>query len=170
MIRILVVGLISLMPVAALAQADSYYDVCTDDDATASDRIAACTRIIDQGAERAILNDAFRNRGDAYTDREQYPLAIADETRAIDLNPEDAEAYNQRAWAYLKSGDVKKAFVDVNKSLSIDPKQPDALDTRGRVFEAMGKLKEAVADYQQALTIEPTHEDSKDALDRLAGH
>ncbi len=177
MIRILVGGLLFLVPITAFApigalaeQQSADYDVCTDDDAVASERIAACTRVISQGGDQSVLSDAFRNRGDVYGDREQWPAAIADDTKAIELNPEDAEAYNQRAWAHLKSGDMKKAFVDVNKSLSLDPKQADTWDTRGRTYEAMGKVKEAISDYKQALAIEPDHEDSKDALDRLGGH
>lgn len=167
MFRSLLLGLSCVMSVASCAETASDYDTCRNEEASIADRIGACTRIITGNAPQPNQNEAYRNRGSSYIDREQYDLAIADETKAIGLNAQDAFAYNLRAWGYLKSGDAKKALADVNVSLSLNPQLADALDTRGKTYEAMGMRNEAIDDYRKALAIDPKHTESKDSLDRL---
>jgi tetratricopeptide (TPR) repeat protein len=165
-LRALFAGLIVFWPALSLAETATDIDTCNDDDATIADRMKACSHIIsDHGA--SSLGVAFRNRGNVYSEMGQYDLAIADETKAIELNPEDSEAYNVRAWAHLKSGEVKLALADANKAFAINDKQPDTLHTRGAIYEAMGMQKEAVDHYRQALAIDPSHHDSKESLERL---
>jgi tetratricopeptide (TPR) repeat protein len=165
--RSLLLGLSCFVSVSSYAETASDYDTCRNEEVSIADRIGACTRIANDNAPSPNQNEAYRNRGSAYLDREQYDLAIADETKAIGLNAQDAHAYNLRAWAYLKSGDAKKALADVNVSLSLNPQLADAFDTRGRTYEAMGMKNEAIGDYRKALSIDPKHTESKDSLDRL---
>ena len=166
-LRGLLLGLIVILPTLCLAETTADQETCNDDDGTITDRMRACSQIIAEKGATSSLGFAYRNRGDAFSDTGQWDFAIADETKAIDLNPQDATAYNIRAWAYLKSGNVKQALADVNKALAIDPKLTDALHTRAETYEAMGMTKEAIDDYHQALAIDPRHEDSEEALDRL---
>ena len=45
--------------------------------------------------------EAYYNRGIAYGDKGEYDKAIEDYSKAIELNPEYAEAYNNRGNAYV---------------------------------------------------------------------
>jgi tetratricopeptide (TPR) repeat protein len=43
-------------------------------------------------------------------------------TKAIELNPKYAEAYNNRVIAYLKLGNYQQAIRDYDKAIKLDPK------------------------------------------------
>jgi tetratricopeptide (TPR) repeat protein len=55
---------------------------------------------------------AYLNRGLAYNQLGQYDKAIADCTKAIELEPDLADAYYNRAIAHRKNGDRVKADAD----------------------------------------------------------
>jgi tetratricopeptide (TPR) repeat protein len=156
-----------LISQAALAETSADYDTCGNEDANIDDRIHACTRIITDAPLAENQSAAYRNRGSAFEDRGQHDLAIADETKAITLNPSDAVAYNLRAWSYLESGDAKKALPDADEAISLNPNFADAYDTRGRIYEALGKADQAAEDYKKALGINPNLDDTKTALRRV---
>ena len=160
---------VAFMPSAAISETASDYDICGDEDANIQDRIRTCTQIIADSPLATNQADAYRNRGAAYLDRGQYDFAIADETKATGLNPQDAIAYNLRAWSFFKTGELKKALADADKALSINPEFAYALDTRGQIYEALGMKKEAIQDYKKALAIDPELDESKAGLGRLGG-
>ena len=43
-------------------------------------------------------------------------------TKAIELNPKYAEAYNNRGIAHLKLGNYQQAIRDYDKAIKLDPK------------------------------------------------
>ncbi len=53
-----------------------------------------------------------------------WPGAIADFSRAIELQPDLAEAYAGRGTAKNASGDADGALADLQKALELDPKHP----------------------------------------------
>jgi tetratricopeptide (TPR) repeat protein len=59
------------------------------------------------------------NRGVAHHDKGEYDLAISDYTKAIEINPKHAFAYNNRAVAYYFKGEYDKAQEDVHKAQSL---------------------------------------------------
>ena len=46
--------------------------------------------------------DAYYNRGNAYSDKGDYDRAIADYTRAIEIEPDDSCVYYTRGDAYYR--------------------------------------------------------------------
>ena len=80
---------------------------------------------------------------------------IADYTRAIELNPDDPNAYNNRGLAYSKSGDLKQAIADYTKAIELDPVFALAYYLRGFVYSKSGDLEKAIADYERYLEVAP---------------
>jgi tetratricopeptide (TPR) repeat protein len=70
------------------------------------------------------------NSNDAIQD-DQYQAAIADYTKAIEINPSFAAAYHNRGDAYFMIKEYDKAWADVHKAeglgLAIDPEFLNAL-------------------------------------------
>ena len=68
---------------------------------------------------------AYNNRGLAYINKGQYDEAISDCTKAIEINPELAEAYSNRGGAYYFRKEYDNAWDDVEKAqdlgFQIDP-------------------------------------------------
>jgi Flp pilus assembly protein TadD len=52
--------------------------------------------------------------------------AISDYTKALEINPRDAEAYYNRGIAYGEKGQYDEAISDYNKALEINPISAEA--------------------------------------------
>ena len=102
---------------AVPAAADDQHDCASK---KSQRRLEACTAIIQGGREAAPnLAAAYRNRGVAHAARSDYDQAIADFSKAIELNPNYATAYNDRAVAYTNKGDFQRAVADVTKAVEL---------------------------------------------------
>ena len=64
-------------------------------------------------AQNAFL---FYDRGNLYVQRKDYEHAIADYTKAIEINKNIAEAYYNRGLAYIHSDNRKKGLQDLSKA------------------------------------------------------
>jgi tetratricopeptide (TPR) repeat protein len=59
---------------------------------------------------------AYINRGVSYFHTQQYDKAIDDYTKAIHLNPNNADAYYNRGVSYQSKGKLRKAKADFRKA------------------------------------------------------
>ncbi|MGV0108007.1 hypothetical protein NSTCB13_06917 [Nostoc sp. DSM 114160] len=87
-----------------------------------------------------------------------YEGAVADFNQVIELDPQNALAYNRRGDAYYRLGDYEQAQTDSSQAILLNPQDANAYFDRGFAFSALGKYKEAIADYTQAIKL-----NSKDA-------
>jgi len=82
--------------------------------------------------------------------------AIADYDRAIDLEPEYAEAYNNRGNAYLDLGDLERAVEDYDRSLELGNPEPHLVyNNRGNAYRQQSEYERAIGDYEQAIELQP---------------
>jgi tetratricopeptide (TPR) repeat protein len=82
------------------------------------------------------LAEAYLNRGVAYGNRGNYDRDIADQTRAIELDPQLALAYNARGAAYAARGDLDRAVADYHKAIELKPDFGYAYYARGLAYVA----------------------------------
>ncbi len=84
-----------------------------------------------------------------------YTGALADYDRAIKLNPQYAEAYNNRGnlrYAQLKN--FQGALADYNKAISLRPSSTLAYVNRGNLkAEKFNDVRGAIADYDKSLAL-----------------
>ena len=64
----------------------------------------------------------------------EYSQAIADYSKAIQLNPGYAEAYYSRGCAYDGIGEYDKAIADYKKTIELDPNHASAYYNRGLAY------------------------------------
>jgi tetratricopeptide (TPR) repeat protein len=107
------------------------------------------------------------NRGAAYFKKGEYDKAIADETKAIEIDPKFAEAYVNRGIAYLAKGEHDKAIADFTKAIQLKPDLAEAYYNRGVSYERLGRKAEAIADYRSTLALSRLDTDAQAALKRL---
>ena len=67
---------------------------------------------------------AYNERGNAKGDKGDLDGAIADYTRAIELDPKFTEAYYNRGLAKKHKGDLDGAIADYNRVIEINPNNP----------------------------------------------
>jgi tetratricopeptide (TPR) repeat protein len=65
----------------------------------------------------------------SYKDKGDIDLAIKDYSKAIELKPDYAVAYNNRGNAYKNKGDIDLAIADYRKALQINPNYKLAQDS-----------------------------------------
>lgn len=118
-------------------------------------RIFALSQIIKEHTDAPYVAHAYNSRGYEYDDRKDYKQAIADYTKAIELNPNYAEAYNNRANAYCDEGDYRKALEDYNKALYINHDYSVAYCNRANVFINLEMYDEAQRDHEKAISFNP---------------
>ncbi|BDI16094.1 hypothetical protein ANSO36C_18960 [Nostoc cf. commune SO-36] len=107
------------------------------------------------------VNDAqktFYQKGVNKYNTGNYEGAIQDFNQSIELDPQNALAYNRRGDAYYRLGDYEQAQADSSQAILLNPEDANAYFDRGFAFSELNKYKEAIADYNQAIKL-----NSKDA-------
>jgi tetratricopeptide (TPR) repeat protein len=103
------------------------------------------------------IETAYNNRGTAWFYKGDYDRAIADCTRALELNPQYAEAYNNRGTAWFYKGDYDRAIADCTRALELNPQYAEAYNNRGTVRFYKGDYDRAIADCTRALELNPQY-------------
>jgi len=103
---------------------------------------------------------AYNNRGFAYANVGKLDKAIADYSRAIEIDPNYTMAFANRGNAYGIIGQWDKAKVDFSRMIEIDPKNATAWYNQGLANANLGKLDKAIADYSRAIGIELKYTDA----------
>ena len=84
-------------------------------------------------------------------DADAIILKIEYYTKAIEIDPKFASAYNNRGLAYsIHLGEHQKAIDDYSKAIEIDPKNTVAYNNRGLDYVRQGFSKAACDDFYQA--------------------
>jgi tetratricopeptide (TPR) repeat protein len=93
----------------------------------------------------------------ALDERDQHHLdrAIADDTEAIKLKPDDEQAFVDRATTYAYSGNIDAAIADLNTAIDLKPTDVTALIDRGAVYAAQHDYERSLADLNAAVKAEP---------------
>lgn len=102
---------------------------------------------------------AYNNRGIVRLRNKEYDQAIADLTKAIDVDPKHGLAHANRGLAYSAKKEYERAIADLSKAIEINPNFAGAYSSRGFAHLAKKEYELAIADYNKAIEM-----DSKNAL------
>jgi Tfp pilus assembly protein PilF len=102
-----------LAPLAA--QSDKNWDICIAVDGAPARRLEACTAIIEAKSETSRrLAGAHCIRGHELTEKRELD-------EAIELNPNDTNAFDTRGTIHAKLGSRDEAAADFRKALDLNP-------------------------------------------------
>src|SRR5207244_13286348 len=76
--------------------------------------------------------------------------AVAAYTRAIEIDPKFAQAFNNRGVAYLTQKNYAAAEADFTRSLELEPSDA-AYNNRGSIYLSQQKIEEAISDFTAAI-------------------
>ena len=102
---------------------------------------------------------AYSRRGMAFAARRDFAHALADLTRACDLNPNDPNYFYQRATVYRQDQQFDLAAADLNRSLQLKPDDLAALELRAQLRLRVHDLAGATADLDSADRAAPREAD-----------
>jgi lipoprotein NlpI len=135
----------------ASAQPEEDWKLCRASDSAKG--VPACTRLINN------TKLSKTDRADAYFERGGFATtvdsAIADYTKAIDLDPGLAKAYNSRGNKYYGKADFGKAVADFTKAIEIQPASAPYYSNRGSALTEMGNPNRAIFDFDKSIEIDP---------------
>ena len=83
--------------------------------------------------------------------------ALQDFTKAIELAPENASAYNERGEIYAKKGDTERAMQDFAKAIALEPDDTWAYTNRGDLHADKRRYDQAIADFTKAIEVDATN-------------
>ncbi|KAI5068358.1 hypothetical protein GOP47_0016703 [Adiantum capillus-veneris] len=134
------------------------------------------SRAVDLYTQAISLNSNnvvyWANRAFAHTKLEEYGSAIADATKAIEIDQRYVKGYYRRGAAFLAMGKFKEALKDFKQVAKIVPKDPDAMKKLRECEKAVQKIRfeEAIAsdkiivaetvDYQ-TIQVEPSYDGAR---------
>jgi tetratricopeptide (TPR) repeat protein/predicted aspartyl protease len=99
-----------------------------------------------KAAEEQIDAAALARRGSAFAGRRDFDRALADLTRASELEPGNAEYIYRRGQVYQQKGDAEKALADFNRAIELKPDDVPALMSRAELRIRAGNLLDARTD------------------------
>jgi tetratricopeptide (TPR) repeat protein len=125
-----------------------------------------------QAAPEGQLDAAgFARRGSASASRRDYEHAIADLTKAIELDPTQADFFYQRGTAYGADNQPDKALEDLSQAIKLKPDDLPALLARAELHARRSDPAELVtADLDAADRAAPKQADMRLTLGGLYEH
>ena len=103
--------------------------------------------------------EEYYNRGDAYLDKGNFDEAISCYTKAIELNPNDANGYYNRGTIYCNKNNPKRnldqAIFDFTKAIELNPKLSTAYCNRGLAYYEKENFDQAILDSTKAIELNP---------------
>jgi tetratricopeptide (TPR) repeat protein len=105
--------------------------------------------------------EAYVERAGAYlhlnTENYDPEQAMRDFERAIQIDPNNACAFEERGRAKIQNGDYDRGFKDFEQSLKLDPKRASTFLARADAFAKQGNYDLALRDFDRAITIAPNN-------------
>jgi tetratricopeptide (TPR) repeat protein len=108
------------------------------------------------------LSESHYNDGIRYYELGQYQSAIQEFGKAIQLNPDDADYYNNRSASYTEIGQFQLGINDYTKAIQLSPDdgslEPDIAVTyanRAYAYDELGEYQNAIDDLSKAIELDP---------------
>jgi tetratricopeptide (TPR) repeat protein len=103
--------------------------------------------------DQKTATDTYLYLAHQYSGAEQFEEAVKAATRAIELAPENADAYDKRGEANFNWGHLSEAIEDYSRELQLIPDSSVALNGRGQCLAEAGRYDEALADLFRAIEL-----------------
>ncbi len=97
------------------------------------------------------------DRGLTLLNQKDYNRAIADFTRAIQLDPNSAKAYACRAQAWGAKHNRDHEIADLDQAILLEPKNILYRVSRAGTWSVQGRHDQAMADYDLTIQLEPNN-------------
>ena len=113
---------------------------------------------------KRYVGKAHNNLGRAFARQENFSRAIVHYKKALEIEPDSANAYYNLGNVFLKRGELDEAIKHYTKALDLAPDLPEAHLNLGNTLLKQGKLEEAIEHYNRAIKLRPNY---REALQNL---
>ncbi len=102
---------------------------------------------------------AWTVRSEVKSDFQNFPGAVSDAKRALDLHPSpplSARALRAKAYAEIEQGDFGAALTDISLAIELEPDNGLSLFYRAMAEEKLGRTADALRDYDKSDDLDPS--------------
>ena len=110
---------------------------------------------------------AHNNQGVAFFQRGKLDDALAQFQKAVELNPNYADAHTNLGIALLQKGQLDKAIEQHQTALKINPNFAIAHANLAVAFIRKGRIDDAIAEFQEALRLDANLSAVRETLEKL---
>ncbi|WP_139458623.1 tetratricopeptide repeat protein, partial [Bathymodiolus thermophilus thioautotrophic gill symbiont] len=110
----------------------------------------------DKDVKEMTLDELWQESDDI-VDSLDYDRQIEVYTQIIELDPENANVFNNRGNAYSKLKNYEKAIENYNQAIKLKPDHANSFYNRGNVYSDLKRHKKAIEDYDQAIKLKPEY-------------
>lgn len=108
---------------------------------------------IDPGSSVVQARQVLLRRAALFESVQEFRLAEADLSTALQMDPPDAALYNERGYFYMRLGRYADATADFLTGSRLDPGNPSLRFAAGRARAALGDYAQAVTYYDEAIKL-----------------
>lgn len=120
-------------------------------------KIQSQADLLSSTSEKELRTEVAFQRGNVLMMLGQIERAIKAYSQAIELNPQDADAYNNRGVAYESNSDFNLAIQDFNMAKRLRPDYAIVYYNSGIVYGKKGMLDIAIQNYGTAIKLQPDY-------------
>lgn len=132
-------------------------------------RLDEAIALYSSSIEACPTAEAYTFRGWAYAHMDDVDQAIADCHRAIEVDPDFGNPYNDIGSYLLRKGDREGAIPWLERAKLAPRYEPRHFPyvNLGRIYLSLGQVGQALVEFQGALEINPNDESTADLVRRL---
>lgn len=97
----------------------------------------------------------YYNLGYEHLKNHEPQSALQNFSKALSIDPEYFDAYNNRSQVYVDLGRLDKAMEDINQAIRINDRRAEAFLNRGMIVRRMGQHEIALEDFNRAIELDP---------------
>jgi DNA-binding winged helix-turn-helix (wHTH) protein/lipoprotein NlpI len=86
---------------------------------------------------------------------QDWSAALVAHRRALELQPDSAQAHHSLAWFYVCTGDVERALAEITHALGLDPSSLTLAANRGIVLTYLERYADALEQFAVVLELSP---------------
>jgi Flp pilus assembly protein TadD len=89
--------------------------------------------------------------------KHQYPDAVQEWQKALELAPKEARAHNGVGVALVETGKLDEAIAHYREALALDPRYAEAHNNLGDALAHKKAIKEAIVQFEKAVQLDPEY-------------
>ena len=128
-------------------------DVPTEITQSDSDKTSQAAEIAGE-TDTQLQARAWFSVGYLYGEEESWEASIDAYGKVLELEPDNADAYNNRGVARNELGEHVAALMDYDEAIRLAPDDTSAYNNRGNAKSDLGQNEAALADYGKALELD----------------
>ncbi|HEY1797203.1 MAG TPA: tetratricopeptide repeat protein [Stellaceae bacterium] len=124
-------------------------------------KIVGCSALIAAGdQDQADLAIVYYNRARGHDAKKNTAAALADYTKAAELDPGDTDTYAMRGWLYQRQGRRDDAIADYSRAIALLPGDDrltiiDAYFRRSELYAQKRLYRQALDDLDRTIALKP---------------